>query len=525
MNRTPQRLAALFLPSLFALGCNRAVEVGARPDAGIHVTDPRPTKAPLSEWRGHFPQVIDREVDLLFLVDNSDSMGDEQASLAANFPRLVEALRSPELGNDLPDLRIGVVSSDLGAGAYGLPSCETPGGHGGKLLSAPRLPGCTAPKDHFLAYERGATNLPVPADDPVEQVKAAFSCIATLGTGGCGFEQSLEAVRRALDPALNVNPGFLRKDALLAVVFLTDEDDCSSKDARLYDPAQQGISDPLGPLNSFRCFEFGFRCDVNDRLKAGPRQNCVPDRTWLYPVEEYVELFKRLKPAGRVVLAAISGPPDRVEVGRDGSEPMLRPSCAVSKSAAAAPALRLSAVLEGDPTLRMDSTFHSICDQDFGPALSRLGRKLVGKLSRQCVAAPLLSASGSLLCAAGDPIGSASDGRAVTCAASCLEKAECTVEEVLAPGTPSAKATPIPRCPAPLFKDPAATCGASCPCWRLVTSADPAKRCDPAVDGSPYRLEVVRSAAPVPGAAVQARCTATRYRWGSRDLADLTQCD
>jgi hypothetical protein len=63
-------------------------------------------------------------------------------------------------------------------------------------------------------------------------VAGAFSCIAQLGPDGCGYEQSLEAMYRALDPA--VNPGFIRDDAALAVLFITDEDDCSARDTSLY---------------------------------------------------------------------------------------------------------------------------------------------------------------------------------------------------------------------------------------------------------------------------------------------------
>ena len=44
-----------------------------------------------------------------------------------------------------------------------------------------------------------------------------FACLATLGTGGCGFEQQLKAVRKALTiHADGANAGFVRDDSLLA---------------------------------------------------------------------------------------------------------------------------------------------------------------------------------------------------------------------------------------------------------------------------------------------------------------------
>src|ERR1041385_8192526 len=51
-----------------------------------------------------------------------------------------------------------------------------------------------------------------------------FTQIANAGTNGCGFEQHIEAVKRALNnnPA---NAGFLRPTAYLAVILILDEDD------------------------------------------------------------------------------------------------------------------------------------------------------------------------------------------------------------------------------------------------------------------------------------------------------------
>jgi len=149
------------------------------------------------------------DVDLLFVIDNSGSMEHEQQNLAANFPELIAKLEQAQL-----DYRVGVVSTDLGAGDYGLPSCEQAGGDGGALQTDPREPGCPLPSDPWIERDGQTTN--VPDDD----VAAAFSCIAKLGISGCGFESQLESMYRAVDP--QVNPGFLRDDAALAVVFITD---------------------------------------------------------------------------------------------------------------------------------------------------------------------------------------------------------------------------------------------------------------------------------------------------------------
>src|SRR4029079_9645689 len=85
----------------------------------------------------------------------------------------------------------------------------------------------------------------------------------------------LASAARLLAEPTGPDSGFLRPEALLAVLFLTDEDDCSADDdSRLFtnDPA-------FGPLHSFRCARFGLLCDGS--LPADqPRSygGCLPAR-------------------------------------------------------------------------------------------------------------------------------------------------------------------------------------------------------------------------------------------------------
>ena len=57
----------------------------------------------------------------------------------------------------------------------------------------------------------------------------AFACAANVGTSGPGDEMPLAAMRTACEERMadGSNAGFRRQDALLAVVILTDENDCS----------------------------------------------------------------------------------------------------------------------------------------------------------------------------------------------------------------------------------------------------------------------------------------------------------
>jgi len=66
--------------------------------------------------------------------------------------------------------------------------------------------------------------------DETDTDKAAkFSCVVNVGTTGNSDEMPLGAMRDAFEDRIadGTNAGFRRSDALLAVVFLTDEEDCS----------------------------------------------------------------------------------------------------------------------------------------------------------------------------------------------------------------------------------------------------------------------------------------------------------
>jgi len=470
-----------------------------------------------------FTTETQRDVDILFVIDNTEP--EEQQALVNGFPTLLEALHSPRLGSAIPSLHIGVVSTDLGAGNHGLPSCEVAGGDNAKLQALPRLAGCTPPTQPFISYEAGVTNINSPTIDPIQQMDEAFSCIAMLGSAGCHFKHTIESARRALDPA--VNPGFLRGSAVLAVLFLTVQDDCSARKPELFDPSQTSMNDPLGPLTSFRCFEFGIQCDINDRSKPGPRKGCKPAYDWLYRIESYVGFFKGLRPEGQVVMAAIAGPVDKVEVGMDAQNPVLRPSCQTSMGRAR-PAIRIKALLDSfgnkglfnggtDKTLTQDLPV-DVCRQSYAPALRRLGRAIVSTLVGRCLPKPLLTLGGGLACHKGDVIGAGA-----TCRQSCLDQADCHVQIQTPSKPPQSPAVDVPRCAPAKFANPADTdCGDTCPCWRIVPN--PAE-CSPIVGTTPYRFEVLPWPSPSPGSTVAAHCRQSEHPWGSAELAALPQCE
>src|SRR3954471_3486539 len=75
----------------------------------------------------------EQQVDLLFLIDNSNSMDKKQTELKARFPQLIAKL--DQLQADKPaSYHIGVVTSDLGAAG----ACSSD--DGGKLIDSARKP-------------------------------------------------------------------------------------------------------------------------------------------------------------------------------------------------------------------------------------------------------------------------------------------------------------------------------------------------------------------------------------------------
>jgi hypothetical protein len=187
-------------------------------------------------------QTPDRpRLDFLLVVDNSGSMCEEQGRLAEAVPGLLEQWSDT-------DLRVAVISTDM----------QDPT-HAGRFLAQPAPP---------VEAANCATGAPQTADCPddlstilsaadaahcagdAECVTAELShrlaCMVQLGTSGDGFEQGLEALRTAtdcrgpnaehfaaccvdgqFDPTCDAKVDFLRPNAALIVVIVSDEDDCS----------------------------------------------------------------------------------------------------------------------------------------------------------------------------------------------------------------------------------------------------------------------------------------------------------
>jgi hypothetical protein len=333
-----------------------------------------------------------RNVDILFLVDDSSSMRLSQMNLERNFPAFITALEGLQGG--LPNLHLAVVSTDMGAGDGSISGCSGTG-KSGIFQYTPRG-ACTT-----TTLQAGATY--ISNVDGVANYTGSlanvFTCIAAIGETGCGFEQQLRAVARALGadgqapPA--ENQGFLRADAYLFIVMLTNEDDCSTAPgSTLYDTASNlTLSSTLGPPSNFRCNEFGHLCSGSKPPRRAPGGNvtdtvnlagCVPAEAsgMLTPVATFVQQVRSLKadPDSQIVVAAITGPSTPYQVhwknpstSDTGPWPEITHSCTATDSSFADPAVRIGAFVNA---FGANGINLSICDNSYAPSLQLIGDRI-----------------------------------------------------------------------------------------------------------------------------------------------------
>jgi hypothetical protein len=421
-----------------------------------------------------FPLRATRDLDLLFLVDDSPSMADKQANLADNLPRFIDALGA--IPGGLPNVHIGVATSDLGTQGAGDSNPSF-----GPAVGQIAMGGCSGIGKDGNLQTFGA---PVGSDvflsdigDPVTGMRTrnytgalatVFAQMVHAGAGGCGFEQHLEAIKHALLPSNAVNQRFLRPDANLGIIIVADEDDCSLSHYSLLGPEAAA----LGPQQSFRCTRFGVVCDQHgqtpDEMNVpGPKDQCHPadDSMYLTRVADHAAFLKGLKvdPA-KVAVAAIAGttapfavelrPPPRSTA----AIPALAHSCTYvgngGNPEVADPAIRIASLLDQFPAR---SAFATICQRDLSDALQQFADVLKDMIGIPCLAGPLASAA------------SRTPGTQYDC------KVTVAVAEDPTPGTA------LPRCTS---DDASAT---NQPCWHLAADAMKCPRGDhltPVIEGA-----------------------------------------
>lgn len=420
----PRRAGLSAAGALALLVCGAACggePLGSRPsppDAGFEV-------AP-------FHGTLNTNVDLLFMIDDSSQMTPMQEKLLAQLPTFMQVLQA--LPSGLPNLHVGVISSDLGAPSDAAIAGCTATGDGGKFFTTPKG-NClsndfTIPDDDYLADNAAGTTKNFTPPDPAG-ISTVLRCIGLLGGSGCGFGHQLASIDRALgaDGQAPPDPTFLRPDGYLAIVILTDQDDCSAPASTtplpiysLGDGSSNSLAAPDGPLTRYRCNGGplgGHLCqDVTpgsaSQAYAQPPltpppdaigtatsptltlSNCVSNDTassGLIPIAKLVTDIKALKvnPDRQILVAAIAGPPTPYTVawspgvGASSQElwPEIEHSCVNPNGDGSF----------GDPSVRIaqfvqafdNGMLASICDGDYAATMTSIAAGIGRMLAPTCL--------------------------------------------------------------------------------------------------------------------------------------------
>ena len=371
-------------------------------------------------------------VDLLFVVDDSGSMQEEQSELIGQIPRLVRILATGDSGLDgtidfhpARSIHVGIVSSDMGVAlATNVSSCATGDGDDG-LLRVGSTRCAMTQRGPVLEFTQG---------DDAATFASDVGCAANLGVSGCAEEQPLESMLKALSPSSpqvwtipsyaaptfidgsghggdgDTNGGFIRADSVLAIILISDENDSSTTDPHLFAP-----DDPT--YRSGNLAQRGFY---------------FPNS--LTPVERYVQglLALRQRP-GHLVFGAIVGvPPEAVHARMTPDELLALPemeeridplredrliaSCrGPFQTDGAYPGRRAIEVARGLAAAGAGTTIGSICDASFESSLDEIIQRVGEAFRGTCLPRPLgTDATGRVTCRVDEvlaPIGSTDDDR------------------------------------------------------------------------------------------------------------------
>ena len=139
------------------------------------------------------------KVDILLVVDNSCSMAPYQTELASNFQSFIQFFVDVDV-----DYHIGVTTT---------------------TVTEPWAGGSCTQQDINRIPDPGHLVFDKVIDPETNNAAQLFSQLVNVGTCGSGSEMGLEAAALALGPEADAD--FLRDDAELSVIFVSDEQDGS----------------------------------------------------------------------------------------------------------------------------------------------------------------------------------------------------------------------------------------------------------------------------------------------------------
>ncbi len=397
------------------------------------------------EEKDNIALTVNKDVDILFIIDNSGSMGAEQATLSDNFGGFISVLEDPTVE---ANYRLGVTTTDNGN-----PWCAGTTPEGGALRLSPctqRLEefifqGTDPPTDEqtactdfctltdipisgtetdndrtpkarpWLENIEGLTNLP----DGVSTLEA-FQCFGPQGINGCGFESHLESMYKGLRRAEDANEAsfdFFRSNAILSIIFVTDEADCSHNNdwqtIFLAEGNKVFWSDPNAAFpSSAVCWNAGVSCvggpgtytECNsEKYDVDKNPGASDAAAVLHPINRYTDLVQTmengkqsLNPNQEAIVAVIGGVPQGYVDGQDivyqdTAEPDFQgnygigPGCS-SAAGEAVPPVRLREFAEAFE-VNGERNLYSVCAVDYTPALNAIATAIADQVKPACMPA------------------------------------------------------------------------------------------------------------------------------------------
>lgn len=398
-----------------------------------------------SEVEDQLQLTVNKDVDVLFVIDNSGSMGEEQAILAQNFGSFITVLEQEGVE---ANYRIGVTTSDNGNDW-----CNGTGPEAGKLV----LSSCKTRISDFLfnngmvdvqdlacndictlteaeleitptTTDLDSTEVARPWLENIEGKKNipaststvdAFRCFGPQGINGCGFESQLESMYLSLkraDDAKEKEYGFLRAQAILAIVHVTDEEDCSYNKNYSEIFSQDGNkvfwSDPAAAFpTSAVCWNAGVTCTGDpsgyDSCVATNKDvdgnEGVPDNeAVLHPMNRYNGLLDGLEVQKQdfnaqqeIIVALIGGVNNQGDVFYQSvanTDPTYENNFGIGPGCTAPPPMGSTEPVTAVPPVRIkalvdrfsEGNLFSICEDDYSPALEEIANRIRDQIQPAC---------------------------------------------------------------------------------------------------------------------------------------------
>ncbi|MFH1468711.1 MAG: hypothetical protein ABIO70_30250 [Pseudomonadota bacterium] len=240
-----------------------------------------------AEQTDTFFQEPPSDVDILWVIDNSPSMAQEQEEVGRRFAEFIGHLEGTNI-----DFHLGIVTTDM----------DEDNPDAAHLIGDPPV---------------------IDADVPGYQ--EVFNARVQVGIDGSDQERGLEAAYQALtEPVVSdANAGFLRREATLSIIFVSDENDCSDRGAL-----------PSGADGAA----------------------CYTDAGLLAPIRDFVEDYRALKDDPSAVIASAIVGPD------------INEGCVDS-----VPGTRYRSVAENTGGIE-----GNICDEDFTGIMDEMGLSVSG---------------------------------------------------------------------------------------------------------------------------------------------------